>query len=593
MNVLTGLMGSEKLNITAMASYNSKDVDSASKVTVNSVSLSNGSNGGLGSNYSLSAGQTVAAKITPAVLTASVSVPNKVYDGSPTTNASLNITAGLVGSETLVATGKGTFNTKDVATANLMTVQSVALEDGNNGGRAVNYSLSPGQKVAATISPASLTVTQIASASSTYAEPIKTGEATLTGLIGADKVTGVVELGDAVFSSSNNVVVGAYKQAVNALAGADASNYKVRPVTSMAANYVVNPLSLSGSIASSSSTSGASLVPGAVSLSNVVAKDAIGSAEVAVVIPGDPIGSKTGNTVGNFVGSQKIASLAGTDAANYNFTQVVGNYQVKTGFSSGAIYPREMNVSAVKPVVNKDSTLAKTPETINNERAMAQDSKTARADQPPTSQATQDVIAAPTQAKNDVAAKVLSEPDQKTLQVATLGKPGAKVTPQLRGTSPNRSPSLAQPSSLASGFAPGIAPGIAPGTTAGVAPGLASNGPSLGLPKGENTTSVEQASSLSESTQAQKTDAESSFVQDPSEPIYAAIREVLESEVTYQVVGGVTSVVVVANALLTAASKLGIANLAGSLPAKLPINIPTPSSSLINNRFGPRLTGRI
>jgi hypothetical protein len=407
----------------------------------------------------------------------------------------------------------------------------------------------------------------------------------------------VVELADAVFSSSNNVVVGAYKQAVNALAGADASNYKVRPVTSTAANYVVNPLSLSGSIASSSSTSGASLVPGAVSLSNVVAKDAIGSAEVAVVIPGDPIGSKTGNTVGNFVGSQKIASLAGTDAANYNFTQVVGNYQVKTGFSSGAIYPREMNVSAVKPVVNKDSTLAKTPETIINERAMAQDSKTARSDQPPTSQATQDVMAAPTQAKNDVAAKVLAEPDQKTLQVATLGKPGAKVTPQLRGTSPNRSPSLAQPSSLASGFAPGIAPGIAPriapGTTAGVAPGLASNGPSLGLPKGENTTSVEQASSLSESTQTQKTDAESSFVQDPSEPIYAAIREVLESEVTYQVVGGVTSVVVVANALLTAASKLGIANLAGSLPAKLPINIPTPSSSLINNRFGPRLTGRI
>jgi hypothetical protein len=115
----------------------------------------------------------------------------------------------------------------------------------------------------------------------------------------------------------------------------------------------------------------------------------------------------------------------------------------------------------------------------------------------------------------------------------------------------------------------------------------------LGLPKGENTTSVEQASSLSESTQTQKTDAESSFVQDPSEPIYAAIREVLESEVTYQVVGGVTSVVVVANALLTAASKLGIANLAGSLPAKLPINIPSPSSSLINNRFGPRLTGRI
>ena len=593
MNVLSGLIGSEKVIITAKASFNSKDVDSASKVTVNSVSLSDGSNGGLGSNYSLSAGQTVAAKITPAVLTASVSAPNKVYDGAPSANASLNITAGLVGSETLVATGKGTFNTKDVATANLLTVQSVSLEDGNNGGRAVNYSLSPGQTVAAKISPASLSVAQIASSSSTYAEPIKTGEVTLIGVIGVDKVTGVVELADVMYSSSKNVAVGSYKQAVNSLSGADASNYKVRPVTSMAANYVVNPLSLSGSIASSSSTSGASLVPGAVSLSNVIANDTIGSAEVAVVIPGDPIGSKTGNTVGNFAGSQKIASLAGPDAANYNYTQVVGNYQVKTGFSSGAIYPREMNASAVKPVVNKDSSLAKVSEPISNERVMAQDSKTARADQSTTSQATQDVRTAPTQAKSDDAAKVLTQPDQKTLQVATLSKADAKVTSQLRASSPNRSPSLVQPSGLASGFAPGLAPGASPGASPGVSPGLSSNSPSTGLPSGENTSSVDQGSSLSENTQSQKTDAESNFVQDPYEPIYSAIREVLESEVTYQVVGGVTSVVVVANALLTAASKLGIANLAGGLPGHVPLNVPAPSSSLINNRFGPRLTARI
>ena len=126
-----------------------------------------------------------------------------------------------------------------------------------------------------------------------------------------------------------------------------------------------------------------------------------------------------------------------------------------------------------------------------------------------------------------------------------------------------------------------------------VSPGLSSNSPSTGLPSGENTSSVDQGSSLSENTQSQKTDAESNFVQDPYEPIYAAIREVLESEVTYQVVGGVTSVVVVANALLTAASKLGIANLAGGLPGHVPLNVPAPSSSLINNRFGPRLTARI
>ena len=581
MSVLTGLVGSEKVNITATGSFNSKDVDSASKVTVNSVSLANGANGGLASNYSLRAGQIVDAKITPAPLSASVSVPAKVYDGTPNANANLSITSGLVGSEALVAKGKGTFNAKDVSTANLLTIQSVSLEDGSNGGRAVNYSLSPGQTVAANISAASLTVTQIASSASTYAEPIKPGAATLAGVIGADKVTGVVELADAMFSSSRNVSVGAYKQAVNSLMGTDASNYKLTPVTTSTANYVVSALPLAGFIDSSSSSSGASLVPGAVTLSNVITKDAIGRAEVAVVIPGDPVGSKTGNSVGNFAGSQKIASLTGPDAANYSFANVVGNYQVKTGFSSGAIYPKEMNAVAVKPVVYKDSTLALASEPISSPKTIAQDGNAVRAAVPSSSKASEDVKSAQTQGRNEVAPKVLTEPEQKALQIASALKSDVKVTRQVRGSSPNRVALSAQPSSFASGLAAGLAPGLAP------------NSSSTGLPPVEREPSVEEKSSISQNTPPTKTETENTLIEDPSAPIYAAIREVLESEVTYQVVGGVTSVVVVANALLTAASKLGVANLAGSLPAKLPLNIPTPSSSLINNRFGPRLTGRI
>lgn len=581
MSVLTGLVGSEKVNITATGSFNSKDVDSATKVTVNSVSLANGANGGLASNYSLRAGQIVDAKITPAPLSASVSVPTKVYDGTPNANANLSITSGLVGSEALVAKGKGTFNAKDVSTANLLTIQSVSLEDGSNGGRAVNYSLSPGQTVAANISAASLTVTQIASSASTYAEPIKPGAATLAGVIGADKVTGVVELADAMFSSSRNVSVGAYKQAVNSLMGTDASNYKLTPVTTSTANYVVSALPLAGFIDSSSSTSGASLVPGAVTLSNVITKDAVGRAEVAVVIPGDPVGSKTGNSVGNFAGSQKIASLTGPDAVNYSFANVVGNYQVKTGFSSGAIYPKEMNAVAVKPVVYKESTLALASEPISSPKTIAQDGNTLRTAVPSSSKASEDVKSAQTQGRNEVAPKVLTEPEQKALQIASALKSDVKVTRQVRGSSPNRAALSAQPSSLASGLAAGLAPGLAP------------NSSSTGLPPVEREPSVEEKSSISQNTPPTKTETENTFIEDPSAPIYAAIREVLESEVTYQVVGGVTSVVVVANALLTAASKLGVANLAGSLPAKLPLNIPTPSSSLINNRFGPRLTGRI
>ena len=53
----------------------------ANQVTVNSTALADGANGGLASNYSLAAGQTAAAHITPKALTATAQRTNKVYDG--------------------------------------------------------------------------------------------------------------------------------------------------------------------------------------------------------------------------------------------------------------------------------------------------------------------------------------------------------------------------------------------------------------------------------------------------------------------------------------------------------------------------------
>ena len=52
-------------------------------VTVNSITLSNGSNGGLAGNYSISSGQTATADITTKALTVSgITGVNKTYDGS-------------------------------------------------------------------------------------------------------------------------------------------------------------------------------------------------------------------------------------------------------------------------------------------------------------------------------------------------------------------------------------------------------------------------------------------------------------------------------------------------------------------------------
>ena len=144
------------MTATGTATFNTKDVLTANLVTANTNVLANGTNGGLASNYSLATGQTVAANITPAALTASITAPNKVYNGNTTAAPTFTITGGEVGTETVTATGTATFNTKDVLTANLVTANTNVLANGTNGGWS-NYSLATGQTVAANITPAALT----------------------------------------------------------------------------------------------------------------------------------------------------------------------------------------------------------------------------------------------------------------------------------------------------------------------------------------------------------------------------------------------------------------------------------------------------
>jgi hypothetical protein len=65
---ISGLIGSETLVVAGEGDLNSKNVVDANRLTVTSVSLSDGTHGGLASNYVLNAGQTAAAAVTPAVL---------------------------------------------------------------------------------------------------------------------------------------------------------------------------------------------------------------------------------------------------------------------------------------------------------------------------------------------------------------------------------------------------------------------------------------------------------------------------------------------------------------------------------------------
>ncbi len=155
--ITSGLVDTEKLAVTATGSFNGKDVLTASLVTVTGVTLANGDNGGLASNYVLAAGQTANASITPKTVTLSAA---KVYDGTTDLSGKVSVVTGVVtglGLETLNYTG-ALSSDAHVATQN-KSISAITLTDGGSGGVAGNYQLPAlGSATAAvTITPAQLT----------------------------------------------------------------------------------------------------------------------------------------------------------------------------------------------------------------------------------------------------------------------------------------------------------------------------------------------------------------------------------------------------------------------------------------------------
>ena len=321
LTITDGLVSGETVTATGTASFNTKDVLTANLVTVNSAALADGLNGGMASNYSLTAGETVAASITQRPLTASVTAPNKTYDGNTGATASLNITSGLVGSETVAASGVASFNTKDVLTANLVTVNSAALADGTNGGLASNYSLAAGEAVAASITQRPLT------ASVTAPDKVYNGNTTATptlaitsGLVSGETVTAT---GTATFNTKD--VLTANLVTVNSAALADglngglASNYSLTAGETVAASIIPAKLAVTG-ITANNKVYDSSL---AATLTGVATVAAIGADAVTVV------GTGHGEFVSGSVGTGKAVvvtgfGLGGTDAANYAVQQPSG-----------------------------------------------------------------------------------------------------------------------------------------------------------------------------------------------------------------------------------------------------------------------------
>ena len=142
-----GLLAGDTATVTISATgvFSDKNVGIGKMVT-----LTGSVSGADAANYSFTHQANTIADITTKALTATASATNKMYDGNTTASTILSL-SGLVGSETLNSTVGSTFDTKDVGTGKTVTVNSITLSDGTNGGLAANYSLGAGQTTTADI----------------------------------------------------------------------------------------------------------------------------------------------------------------------------------------------------------------------------------------------------------------------------------------------------------------------------------------------------------------------------------------------------------------------------------------------------------
>ena len=124
--------------------------DNANVGTGKTVTITSSYGGADLNNYTITDQASTTADVTTKALTATASASNKVYDASSAATTTLTL-SGFIGTETVTSTNSSTFNDKNVGTGKTVTVNSITLADGTNGGLASNYSIATGQTTTADV----------------------------------------------------------------------------------------------------------------------------------------------------------------------------------------------------------------------------------------------------------------------------------------------------------------------------------------------------------------------------------------------------------------------------------------------------------
>lgn len=242
--------------------------------------------------------------IDPKALTVvGAAAANKVYDRS--TDATVSGTLqGVVGSDAVSLQASASFADKNVGTAKPVTATFTL-----DGAAAGNYTVAQPTGLTADITPAQLTVSGVTAANKVYDRETvaSVSGGTLSGVLGGDTVT--LAAGSGSFADKN-VGTGKAVTAGFSLAGADAANYVVAPVTGLTAD--ITP----ATVALASTSVGSKVYDGqtAATLSGGALTGVLGSD--AVTLQASQVSFLDAN-VGTAKPVTAQLSLAGADAGNY------------------------------------------------------------------------------------------------------------------------------------------------------------------------------------------------------------------------------------------------------------------------------------
>ncbi len=283
-------------------------------------------------DHGSSSSAPVSQTITPATVSATAGIANKIYDGTTTASINSRSLSGIIGSDdvNLGTSGTASFGDKNVGTK-AVAVSGLAL----TGSSAGNYTLasdtvnSSADITAAPLSVSGLTANKVYDGTTTATI---TGTGALTGLVSGDDVT----LAGTATGSFPNKNVGTGKViALGGLtiSGADSGNYNFNPTLS--ADISAAELTVTGITANNKPYDG-----------DTNATLNVGSAVLAGVIAPDVVTLVTSNAVGYFadpdVADGKTVTitnltLAGADAGNYALTQPTTTADIKLALAVSGI----------------------------------------------------------------------------------------------------------------------------------------------------------------------------------------------------------------------------------------------------------------